>query len=141
MLFWYTATLPPFADSVGTCSILKFSDWIFVVVSWVFLSLVSDMPIIWKSFFDFDMSLFNSWKWNDNELIFKWNKEKGLPMSLKVEFRSLIVKYLVMLFSELIALMKFSVLEIADFDIWVNLNCFPMPLCLNSLRLSTGEMF
>ena len=38
-------------------------------------------------------------------------------MSLKVEFRSLIVKYLVMLFSELIALMKFSVLEIADFDI------------------------
>ena len=38
-------------------------------------------------------------------------------MPLKVEFRSLIVKYLVMLFSELIALMKFSVLEIAGFDI------------------------
>ena len=36
-------------------------------------------------------------------------------MSLKAEFRSLIVKYLVKLFSELIALMKFSVLEIAGF--------------------------
>ena len=47
-------------------------------------------------------------------------------MSLKVEFRSLIVKYLVMLFSLLIALMKFAVLEIAGFAIWVNLTDFPM---------------
>ena len=38
-------------------------------------------------------------------------------MSLKVEFRSLVVKYLVMLFSEIIALMKFSVLEIAGLAI------------------------
>ena len=38
-------------------------------------------------------------------------------MSLKVEFRSLFVKYLVMLFSKLIALMKFSVFEIAGFAI------------------------
>ena len=58
-------------------------------------------------FFDFDMKLCNSSKWN-NKLMFKWNKEKGLPMSLKIEFRSLIVKYLVMFFSGLIALMKFS---------------------------------
>ena len=42
---------------------------------------------------------------------------KRLSMSLKVEFRPLIVKYLVMLFSELIALMKFSVLVIAGFGI------------------------
>ena len=67
LLFWYTATLPHSP------------------------SLVSDMPIIWKSFFDFDMRLSNSSKWNDNKLMFKWNKEKGLPISLKVEFRSLIV--------------------------------------------------
>ena len=60
-----------------------------------------------------------------------WNKDKGLPMLLKVEFRSLIVKYLVMLFSELIALMKFSVLEITRFAIWVNLTGFPMTVCLN----------
>ena len=53
--------------------------------------------------------------------MFKWNKEKWLPISLKEEFRSLIVKYLVMLFSELTAWMKFSALEIADFAIWVNL--------------------
>ena len=65
-------------------------------------------------------------KRNDNELIFKWNKEKGLPTSLKVEFRYLIVKYLVMLSSELIALMRFSVLEIAGFAKLVNLTCFPM---------------
>ena len=59
---------PPLADSAGTCSILKFSNWIFVVVSWAFLSLVSDMPIIWKSFFDFDMRLSNWSKWNDKNL-------------------------------------------------------------------------
>ena len=90
------------------------------------------MPIIWKSFFDFDMRLSNSSK-NDNELIFKWNKEKELPMSLKVEFRPLIVTYLVVVLSELIPLMKFSVLEIAGFAIWVNLTCFPMTICFNSL--------
>ena len=38
-------------------------------------------------------------------------------MSLKVEFRSLIVKSLVILFSELVALMKFLVLAIAGFAI------------------------
>ena len=38
-------------------------------------------------------------------------------MSLKVEFRSLIVKFLVILFSELVALMKFLVLAIAGFAI------------------------
>ena len=38
-------------------------------------------------------------------------------MTLKVELRSLIVKYLVMLFSELIVLMKFSLLDIAGFAI------------------------
>ena len=92
------------------------------------------MPIIWKSFFDFDMRLSNSSK-NDNELILKWNKEKELPMSLKVEFRPLIVKYLVVVLSELIPLMKFSVLEIAGFAIWVNLTCFPMTVCFNSLSL------
>lgn len=47
-------------------------------------------------------------------------------MSLKVEFRSLIVTYLVMLFSELTALMKFLVLEIAGFAISINLTCFSM---------------
>ena len=47
-------------------------------------------------------------------------------MSLKVEFRSLIVTYLVMLFSELTALMKFLVLEIAGFAISINLICFSM---------------
>ena len=36
-------------------------------------------------------------------------------MSLTVEFRSLIAKCLVILFSELTALMKFLVLEIAGF--------------------------
>ena len=36
-------------------------------------------------------------------------------MSLKVEFRFLIVKYLVMLSSELTVLIKFSALEIAGF--------------------------
>ena len=133
---------PPLADAVGTCSILKFSNWIFVVVSWVFLRLVSDMPIIWKLFFDFDMRLSNSSKWNENELMFKWNKEKGLPMSLEVEFRSLIARYLVMLFSKLIALMKFSVLEPAGFAIWVNLTCFLLTVCLTSLSfISTGETF
>ena len=84
-------------------------------------------------FFDFDVRLSYSSKWNGNKLMFKWKKEKGLPMSLKVEFRSLVVKYLVMLFSELIALMKFSVLEIAGLAIWVNLTCFLMTVCLNSL--------
>ena len=54
------------------------------------------------------------------------NKEKGLPVSLQVEFGSLIVKYLVMLVSEWIALMKFAVLEVAGFAIWLNLTCFPM---------------
>ena len=116
---------------------LKFSSWVFVVVSWVFLSLVSDMPIIWKSFFYFDMRLSNSSKWNDNKLMFTWNKEKGLSMSRKVEFISLIIKYLVMLLSELIALMKISVLEIAGFVIWANLNCFPMTVYLNSLSFRT----
>ena len=116
---------------------LKFSNWVFVVVSWVFLSLVSDMPIIWKSFFYFDMRLSNSSKWNDNKLMFTWNKEKGLSMSRKVEFISLIIKYLVMLLSELIALMKISVLEIAGFVIWANLNCFPMTVYLNSLSFRT----
>ena len=115
---------------------LKFSNWVFVVVSWVFLSLVSDMPIIWKSFFYFDMRLSNSSKWNDNKLMFTWNKEKGLSMSRKVEFISLIIKYLVMLLSELIALMKISVLEIAGFVI-ANLNCFPMTVYLNSLSFRT----
>ena len=38
-------------------------------------------------------------------------------MTLKVDLRSLIVKYLVMLFSELIVLMKFLVLDIAGFAI------------------------
>ena len=47
-------------------------------------------------------------------------------MSLKVEFRFLIVTYLVMLFSELTALMKFLVLEIAGFAISINLTCFSM---------------
>ena len=47
-------------------------------------------------------------------------------MSLKVEFRSLIVTYLVMLFSELTALMKVLVLEIAGFAISINLTCFSM---------------
>ena len=47
-------------------------------------------------------------------------------MSLKVEFRSLIVTYLVMLFSELTALMKFLVLEIVGFAISINLTCFSM---------------
>ena len=47
-------------------------------------------------------------------------------MSLKVEFRSLIVTYLVMLFSELTALIKFLVLEIAGFAISINLTCFSM---------------
>ena len=65
-------------------------------------------------------------KRNDNKLMFKWNKEKGLSVSLKVEFRYLIVKCLVMLSSELIALMKFSVLDIAGFAVWINLTCFPM---------------
>ena len=54
-------------------------------------------------------------------------------MPLKVEFRSLIVKYLVLLFSELLALMSFSVLDIADFAIGVNLTCFPMAVFFNSL--------
>ena len=58
-------------------------------------------------------------------------------MSLEVEFRSLIAKYLVILFSELIALMKFSVLEIAGFAIWVNLTYFLMTVCLNSLSFTT----
>ena len=88
-----------------------------------------------KVIFDFDMRLSSSSKWNDNGLMFKWNRVKGLPMSLKVEFRTLIVKYLVILFSELIALMKFSV--IAGFAIWVNLTYFLMILCLNSLWFKT----
>ena len=63
--------------------------------------------------------------------MFSWNKEKGFSISLKVEFRSLIVKYLVMLFSELTAWMKLSTLGIAGFAIWANLTCFSD--CLNSL--------
>ena len=54
-------------------------------------------------------------------------------MSLKVKFRSLIVKYLIMLFLKLTALMKFPALEIAGFAIKVNLTCFPMNVFLNSL--------
>ena len=44
--------------------------------------------------------------------MFKLNKEKGLLMALKVEFISFIIKVLVILFSELTALMWFSPLEI-----------------------------
>ena len=47
-------------------------------------------------------------------------------MSLKVKFRSLIVKYLVMLFLKLTALIKVSALEIAGFAVKVNLTFFPM---------------
>ena len=75
------------------------------------------MPIFWKSFYDFDMRLSNSSKWNDNELMLKWNKEKELPMLLKREFRSLIVTNLAIMFSELIGLMNFLVSEIAGFAI------------------------
>ena len=42
-----------------------------------------------------------------------------------------------MLFLELIALMKFSVLEIAGFAKWVNLTCFQTTVCLNSLSFKT----
>ena len=76
-------------------------------------------------------------KWNDNELMFKWNKEKRLLFSLKVDFKSLIVRYLVMLLSELRALLKFSVLEIASIAIWANLTYFPMAVYLNSLSFKT----
>ena len=78
----------------------------------------------WES--DFNMRLSNSSKWNCNELMFKWNKEIGFLMWLKVEFRPLIVKYLVILFSEWITLMKFSVLEISGFAIRTILTCFLM---------------
>ena len=71
------------------------------------------LPIIWKWFFDFDMKLCNSTKWNDKELMFKWNKEKKLPLSFKVEFTSLILRYLEMLFSESTVLMKCLALKIA----------------------------
>ena len=91
------------------------------------------MPFIWKSFFDFDTRLSNSSKWNDNELMFKWNKEKELPIPLKVKLSSSIVKYLVLFSSKSIALMTFLVLEIAGFAIWVNLTCFQMAVYLNSL--------
>lgn len=40
--------------------------------------------------------------------MFTWNKDKGFPVSLKLEFRCLIVKYLVTLITELTALMKFQ---------------------------------
>ena len=56
----------------------------------------------------------------------------------------LIVKYLLILFSKLIALMKFSVLEVAGFALWVNFTCFLMTFCLNSLLFKTmgmGETF
>ena len=46
-------------------------------------------------------------------------------------------KYLVILFSELVALMKFSALEIAGFLVGVNLTCFPMTVCLISLLFKT----
>ena len=75
------------------------------------------MPIFWKSFYDFDMRLSNSSKWNDNELMLKWNKEKELSMLLKREFRPLIVTNLAIMFSELIGLMNFLVSEIAGFAI------------------------
>ena len=74
------------------------------------------MPIFWKSFYDFDMRLSNSSKWND-ELMLKWNKEKELSMLLKREFRPLIVTNLAIMFSELIGLMNFLVSEIAGFAI------------------------
>ena len=45
-------------------------------------------------------------------------------MSLKIKSRLLILKYLVMLFSELTALIKFSASEIAGFAILVNLTFF-----------------
>ena len=117
--------------------------WIFDFVSWVLLRLVSDMPLIWKLYFDFNMGLFNSSKWNDNKLMCKWNKEKILPIVLNVEFRSLVLKYLVMLFSELTALMKFSASEIAGFAIWVNFNLFLRTVYLNSLlfKIMYGRNF
>ena len=46
-------------------------------------------------------------------------------------------KYLVILFSELMALMKFSALEIVRFLVGVNLTCFPMIVCLISLLFKT----
>ena len=58
-------------------------------------------------------------------------------MPLKVEFRSLIVKHLVILFSEITALMKFPALEIEGFAIWVNLNGFFMIVCLDSVSFKT----
>ena len=58
-------------------------------------------------------------------------------MSLKVEFRSLIVRYLVILFLQLTALIKFSALEIAGIAIGANLTCFPMTAYLNSLSFRT----
>ena len=45
-------------------------------------------------------------------------------MSLKVEFKSLIVEWLVILSSELTALMKFSVIEFAVFAMRVNLSLY-----------------
>ena len=47
-------------------------------------------------------------------------------MPLKVELRSLILRYLVMLLSELTALMNCSPLKIADFAKLVSLSCFSM---------------
>ena len=44
-------------------------------------------------------------------------REKGCQYHWELEFRSLMVKYIVILFSELTALMKFSALEIAGFAI------------------------
>ena len=66
--------------------------------------------------------------------MFKCNKEKGLPMSLKVEFRSFIVKYLIMLFLELTTFMKFSASESAGF---CYMSKFAMSFCLNSLSFKT----
>ena len=74
--------------------------------------------------------------------MFKWNKENGLSMSLKVEFKSLILKCLVILSSELTVLMKLSALEFAAFAVRVNLTWFLVAVCLNYylLKVSKGEM-
>ena len=86
-----------------------------------------------KVLFDSDIRLSNSSTWNDNEIMFKWNKENGLPIRLKVAIKLLIVKWLVTtLSSQLTALMKYSVLEFAASAISVNLACFLVTVCLSS---------
>ena len=111
----------------------------FVVVKMSFFGLDSEIPSILKSMRQFDKMVFSSLKWYCREFNFIWKTEKSLFLLKFSVAKSLRIKHWLELYSELIAVTKFFLIDLGVFETCINLNFFTVSYIGNLSIVDTWE--